>query len=379
MFVEVRAMKGAFNWLSFGVVALLLGLMVPAAAGKPAPTRKLTNTGRPIAVLAMDGGRVIYGTDDNAVRVWDLRSGKSIRLNPGTGRYMTRPRVIEIALATDRATWITLSAAGNSEETLVRLYTKPLEGGATRKVGASFRADGYSDNGVQLWGGGWLTGLAGGGHVLAVSRWTTTPKPDQSGNVVSNARLVLIGPSHGRLHVIATGDQSIVSAGVDRGRIAVLRPDESIGIVSAHGALLREITPSSAREIAYGGGRLLVLTNTQTLEVYDAENGRLLHSWPVHPSGRLLAGSLSVYGRLGLYFYPFGRATQRLHVVDLATGREHVFPAGPDVENAHAAALGQLGLVYARNRFHFGPQGAKAYGTLVFLSRARVLAMLGAR
>jgi hypothetical protein len=213
--------------------------------------------------------------------------------------------------------------------------------------------------------------------VLAVSRWTTTPKPDQSGNVISNARLDLIGPQRGRLHVIATGEQSIVSAAVDRGRIAVLRPDQSVGIYSSTGALLKEITPSSAQEIAYGGGRVVVLTNTKTLEVYDAATGSLLHSWPVHTAARLKAENLSAYGRIGLYLEPSGHATQRLHLVDLATGREHVLPASANVRGSRDAVVGPLGLVYALNRYHYDPpHPAKATGTLVYLRTASVLAML---
>ena len=165
---------------------------------------------------------------------------------------------------------------------------------------------------------------------------------------------MLIGPQRGTPHVIATGEQSIVSADVDQGRIAVLRPDETVGIYSAHGALLRLITPSSAREIAFGGGRLVVLTETKTLEVYDAQSGALLHSWPVHPSRTPIGGRPRAYGRLGLYSFPLGRATQRLHLVDLATGREHVFPAGAEVNGLPEAALGRFGLVYARNWYHFG-------------------------
>jgi hypothetical protein len=362
-------MKRASTWLSFAVVALIVGLVVPAATGKPAPTRRLTHTGRPVAVVAMDGSRVIYSTYDNAVRVWDLRSGKTIRVNPGTGRYMERPRVTEVALASDRAAWITISAAGNSEETLARLYTRSTKGGLTRRVGASFRTDGYSDHGVQLWSGGWLTGLTGGGHVLAVSRWTTTPKPDESGNVISNARLVLIGPRRGRTHVIATGEQSIVSAAVDQGRIAVLRPDESVGIDSARGALLKQITPSSAQEIAYGGGRVVVLTNTRTLEVFNAQSGMLLHTWPVATGQDKHPMYLSAYGRLGVYLVVSNYTPARLHLIDLDSGKEVVLPASWYL--GRDAAVGQLGLVYA-------VQTPKR-GTLIFLSTARVLRMLEAR
>jgi hypothetical protein len=294
-------------------------VLVISAASATVPARKLHHVVRPIAALAMDGPRVAYVTDDDAVRVWNVQTGATAGLRPGSGHYMEHPFIPEVAIAGTRVAWITLGISGNSQETWARLYTSSLTSGA-RPVASAFRTDGYSDGGVQLWDGNWLTGLVGSGKVLAVSRWTTKPNADFSGNEISNARMSVIPATRKPLRMIASGEQSIVSASSDASRMAVLRPDDSVGIYSATGVLLRQIRPSSAKEIAYGGGRLAVLTDTKTLEVYDSRSGKLLHTWPIHTKRSYLqAGKLSAYGRIGLRrlahqgdaAHPLGRPRQR--------------------------------------------------------------------
>src|SRR6266536_909724 len=169
----------------FSVIgASLLLVLVLAAAAANVPTRKLKHVGRPIVALAMNGPRVVYSTDDNAVRVWNIRSGTSTELRRGAGRFTDNPSIPEVASAGARAAWITLAVAGNSQETWARLHTASLTRPGSRMAAAAFRTDGYSDEGVELWDGDWLTGLVGSGNVLAVSRWTTTPKPDLSGSTI---------------------------------------------------------------------------------------------------------------------------------------------------------------------------------------------------
>jgi hypothetical protein len=281
----------------------------------------------------------------------------------------------EVAIAGTRAAWITLGIQGNSQETWARLSTSSLTG-ETRQVAEAFRTDGYSDGGVELWNGNWLTGLVGSGKVLAVSRWTTKPNADFSGNVISNARLSVIPATRGPLRMIASGEQSMVSASSDASRLAVLRPDDSVGIYSATGALLKQIRPSSAKEIAYGGGRLVVLTDTKTLEVYDSRSGKLLHTWPIHTKRSYLqAGKLSAYGRIGLYVVWPVSATDRIHLVDLANGKELVLPPSSHMSGAQYAVVRQLGVVYTVNTYRSGTP-PKMAGTLVFLSTARALSMI---
>jgi hypothetical protein len=237
------------------IAAPLLLVLVLSSAAVTAPAPKLKQVSRPIAALAVDGARVAYVTDDDAVRVWNLRSGATKHLRRGAGHFMDNPLIPEVAIAGTRVAWITLSPRGNSQETWARLYTRSLTSGV-HQVAAAFRRDGYyGSKGAEVWEGNWLAGLVGSGNVLAVSRWMTTPKADLSGVAISNARLSLIDSRRPVLRVIATGEKAIVSASADRSRVAVLRPDDSVGIYSASATLLRQIVPSSAKEIAYGEGR----------------------------------------------------------------------------------------------------------------------------
>ena len=148
------------------IAAPLMLMLVISAASATAPTRKLHHVVRPIAALAMDGARVAYVTDDNAVRVWNVETGAIAGLRPGSGHYMDHPFIPEVAIAGTRVAWITLGSSGNSLETRAELYTRSLTSG-TRPLASAFRTDGYSDGGVQLWDGNWLTGLVGSGKVLA--------------------------------------------------------------------------------------------------------------------------------------------------------------------------------------------------------------------
>jgi hypothetical protein len=357
------------------IVAPLLLLLVLASAAANPSTRKLKQASRPIAAVAMDGPRLAYVTDDNAVRVWNVKTSATTQLRSGTGHYMDHPLIPEVAVAGTRVAWITLTVDGNSQETWARLYARSLSG-PSRRVASAFRRDGIGYGSVEIWEGDWLTGLVGSGNVLAVSRWTTKPNAESSDVTLSNQRLSVIDPRRPVLHVIATGDETVVSASADRSRVAVLRPNDSVGIYSTTGTLLKQITPTSAKEIAYGGGRLVVLTDTKALEVYDAQSGVLLHTWPIHTKVPYLQpGNLRAYGRIGLYFADTRHLSQRMHLVDLATGKELVFPPNSHPWGSANAAVGPLGVVYSVNTYRFGSNPKRA-GTLVFEPTARALALI---
>lgn len=344
-----------------------------SAAAVTTPAKTLKQVGLPVGSVAMDGSRVIYSSDDNAVHVWDFRTGKITLLRRGAGRFTDNPTIREVAIAGQRTAWITLAAAGNSQETWARLFTASLSAPTGHKILTAFRVDGYGEGSIELWKGDWVSGLVGGGNVLGVSRWSTAPNADASGLTISNARLSLIEPGPRPLRTVASGPKAVVSAAVDAARVAVLRPDDSVGIYSSQGKLLREITPSSAKELAFGGGRVVVLTDTKTLEVYDAGTGRLLHTWPTSTkTARSEPGHLSAYGRIGVYVVDARSLASRLHVVDLSTGREVVLPVSQ--HGARDAVVGRLGLVYAVNKYYFGVQPPRRTGTLVFLPTKLALA-----
>ena len=363
-------MRRLSRWVPTLAVPLLLVLAVPAAATRT-PTRKLKHASGPIVALAMDGPRVVYSTQGNRVYVWNIRSGATSQARDSSSS--TFPLVQEVAIAGTRVAWITRDVAGNSEETNEDLYTASLNGAGARKLAHAFRVHDFGLDDIQRWNGDWIGGLAGTGKLLVVSRWTTAPNPGGSTfETISNARLSLISATGGRLHPIAGGEDSIVSASVDSGHVAVLRPNGSVGIYSATGVLLRQITPSSAQEIALGGGRLVVLTKTKTLDVYDAKTGAFEHSWPVKTKAHLQAGYLRAYGRIALFSVAPGRSSRNLRFMDLKTGRNVALPT--IFRSAWSdASVGPLGVVYAvSNGKAYG--GHVPSGTLVFLSTARVLA-----
>ena len=67
----------------------------------------------------------------------------------------------------------------------------------------------------------------------------------------------------------------------DGKQVAVLRADGSVGLYSTAGKLLRVVTPSTAKEVAVRGDYLVVLTKTNTLEVFNSHSGKRLHIWRV--------------------------------------------------------------------------------------------------
>jgi hypothetical protein len=354
-------------------VPLLLVLAVSATATST-PTRKLKHASGPIVALAMDGPRVVYSTQGNAVYVWNIRSGSTSRVRGySTSSY---PLVQEVAIAGKRVAWITSTVAGNSEETNEDLYTASASRRGVKKLAHAYRVHEFGQDELQRWNGNWIGGLAGSGTLLVVSRWTTRPTPGgPTFEAVVSGSLSRIDPSDGRLQALTSTLQSVVSRGVDAGRVAVLRQDGSIGIYSGAGVLQRQISPSSATEIAMGGGRLVVLTQTNTLEVYDPGTGKLVHSWLVKPKPVYLhLGHLQAYGRLAVYAVGVGYGAHGLRILDLQTGKSIALPwryrsAWND------ATVSSLGLVHAVNSYKaYG--GHHPSGTMVFLSKARVLAAI---
>ena len=362
------------RWLQgvFFVLSVLLIAVLPVGATKK-PTRKLVHASGPITALAMDGPRVVYSTDSNGVYVWNLRSGVRSRVADTSPSYY--PLIGQVAIAGQRVAWIKRTVEGNSEETNEDLYTASSSGRGAKELAHAYRVHEFGLDGLKRWDGDWIGGLAGSGKLLVVSRWTTRPTPGgPSFEEIVSGSLSIISPAGGRLHPLVTGVQSVVSSSVDAGRVAVLRHDGTVAIYSGAGALQRQITPSSAQEIAMGGGRLVVLTQTKRLEVYGPGNGKLVHSWPVKTKAApAQLGHLQVYGRIALV--SIGRSSRRsVRILDLRTGTWIPLPQHPR-SFWNDATVGSLGIVYAANSYkNYG--GRHPSGTLVFLSTARVLAAI---
>jgi hypothetical protein len=129
------------------------------------------------------------------------------------------------------------------------------------------------------------------------------------------------------------------------------------------GRLQRVVSPF-VREVAVAHNRLVVLTRQDTLQVYEARSGRLLHSWPVHARGE--TPSLDACCGLAAYIdAPAGPGStaSTLHVVDLVTGRDRVVAkTANDSDMIRDLQLGPSGLVYSSDlrqsqgsRIHFLP------------------------
>jgi hypothetical protein len=363
-------MKRLSSWALLFGLALLLLLAVSATATST-PTRKLKHASGPITALAIDGPRVVYSTDGNGVYVWNVRSGATSQVRRPS--KSDNPLVQEVAIAGGRVAWITRSVSGNSEETFEDLYTASSSRVGTKKIAHAYRVHEFGQDNLQRWKGDWIGGLVGSGKLLAVSRWTTKPNPGgPTFETITGGDLNLI-TSAGGLRRVASGEQAVVSRAADTGRVAVLGPAGSVGIYSAAGALLRQITPSSAQEIAMGGGRLVVLTKTKTLEVYNPRTGALEHTWPIKTRHAYLqVGHLQAYGRIAVFSVDPRYSSRDLRILDLKTGKSITLTRKPR-SAWNDAGVGPLGLVYAANSYKaYG--GHHPSGTLVFLSTARVLA-----
>jgi hypothetical protein len=223
--------------------------------------------------------------------------------------------------------------------------------------------------------GPWIGNLVGSGNLLAVNRETTDANGD-----VTTSELDVIGPK--RLHRIVSGPRSNYAMAADSGRIAVLRDDETVGIYGAAGKLLLEVRPSSVLDgenfdgnvVALQGDRLLVLTATRRLEVYDSRSGALVHSWPVRSGATNLAERAGV----GVYAecpgYPVSDCaayTYKVHAVGLATGKDVVIGKGKMFLPTRNIVIPRPGLVYINAPIPRLRQGPR---TLVFIPLKQVLA-----
>jgi hypothetical protein len=372
--VEVRVLK-RFWILGLALVGVLLVFVVQAApAGAPAGRVKQTRS--PIATLAMDGPRVAYASG-GTVYVWNVLTGASSTMK---GKYSKHAS--EVAIAGTRVEWITRYVIGNSLQTQEHLFSATI-GSRGRLLASGRRLLGGEVN-AEAWYGRWIAGAVGSGKTLAVGTWWSP------GDGTCTGQKLNLVSSNG-LKQIVVGPGAIIAQSVDSGRIAVLRSEEAwpvygqataletsatVGIYSASGQLLQEITPSSAEQIALSGDRLVVLTQARTLEVYNWKSATLVHTWPAVATARPLhqLRSLAVYGQLAVYStYSYG-SNRKLHVLHLTTGKDVVLATGRGTGYyGRDAAIGPRGLVYAVNYHEHGRLSAPERGKLVFVPLAKVL------
>lgn len=368
--------------IGLSLAVLMVPLSVQAATAK-APGTIVKQTRSPVATLAMDGSRVVYASglrqgvpSGDKVYVWNVRTGATTLIGGKYGKHTA-----EVAIAGERIAWITRYVAGNTYQTQENLFTAQI--GARSKLLASGRRYQGGDLGAEAWYGRWIAGAVGSGKTLAVSTWWSPGDGTCTGQ-----RLSLVTPSG--LKQIGFGPATIVSESSDSGRIAVLRSENAwpapestaadtlpaVGIYSASGAILSQLTPSSAEEIALSGDRLVVLTQARTIEVYDWRSGTLVHTWPAASTARPLyhLRSLGVYGQLAVYStYGYG-SNRKLHVLRLSTGKDVVLATGRGTGYyGRDAAIGPRGVVYLVNYHQHGRLSEPMRGKLVFVPLAKLL------
>ena len=328
-----RVMRALFAGLA---LSTMLVASVAAAAGNP-PGLRVIHAKESIESFAISGHRIAYdlwGLRCNKIMVLDTRTGKT---SLGSGkRACSAGSVRELAIADRRIAWI-VNDGGNTESHDY-LNTSSLLRPSKRRLAAAHR---FGEPEVQT--GDWIGNPVGSGNVLAVSRWST-----DEGTVVRSA-VDVITPTGLRLRRIASSRQAILDLTADGGRLAVLHGDSSVAIYALNGKRLLTVRAGSAsKEIALRGDFLLVLTETPTLEIYDARTGAHLRSRPVQARA---PAEVDAYGGVAIYVaHPKGTLQSfKIHAVQLKTGKDVVVATG-SWWLKRSAQLEPAGLLYARDR-----------------------------
>jgi hypothetical protein len=289
--------------------------------------KALTIVGKPlrlpgrIADLAMDGSRVALAVQDwrngcDAVVYWNITWRYAIPITEDdehTCKWSRDGGSIEsISIAGLRAAWT--MRVGSQQRMLAASSVDCFE----RNVATARTSDGER-----------IIAPAGDDGVLAYS-------------VVRRAGSVLgrVGERM-RGETLVAGGVAPISVAADDGRIAVLHAGGEVGIRTRDGLLIRTVNAPRARVVALRAGRLAVL-RPSSLDVFDAQTGARLHSWPV-PEG--------VTPRLDMHYgVAVVTAGERVVAISLATGRQVVAAATPNLVGAQIEAPG---IAYAYNSGRF--------------------------
>jgi hypothetical protein len=298
-----------------------------------------------VEAISMDGPLVAYdargalqGPPCNRLFAWNVRTDRALKLS-GRGtcsadETSTGAGVSEIAVAGDSVAWI-VNQGGNTEST-DDLYTASLANPREVRLASALRT-GDVDCALK---GRSIGGLAGDADVLAVNMWTSVAgAPGSCDTEVTRASLrTITGTS---MKTIASGADVLLAESVDTGRIAIRRIDGTVALYSKSGRPLREVSPSSVKEVALSFDPLVVLTAAKTLEVFSARTGSLLFRRKVAAA----AAQLDVHA--GIAVYAVGR---RVHAIKLDTGKSATVATAP--RDVVALALEAPGAVYAYNSLY---------------------------
>jgi hypothetical protein len=338
-----------------GLLALVAVLVAMPAQGRTArPWVKNTNGW--IETIDMDGPRIAYdvrSTACNKVFVWNVQTGGGARVSGArtcaADSTSTGAGVRELAAAGLRIAWI-VNLGGNTESADY-LYTAALPRPKETMLASAVRT-GDVDGTLR---GGWLAGLVGDTDLIAVDSWKT----DATGKVIDPG---LYRVDANGLTTIASGIGTLQVSAADSGRVAVARRDGTVGLYSSTGRLLQTIAPSSLKGVALRKDYVVVLTRTQTVEIYNANTGAFVKRLPVAPG----AARLDVHS--GLAVYAVGRA---VHVLRLSDRHDAVLATAPRAITG--LEIESPGVAYAYNTV----RGIKEVGNLAFVPLAKATSLLG--
>lgn len=299
----------------------------------------------------MDGAWAAYATDDagsgcHKVVAWNVLTGAATRVSgPARGPcFSDHPhgqRVIGLAVAGTRLAWIR-NITGNTEADDY-LYAASLPSPRERRLAAVRRLGEPPSQGEAL------SGVAGDDDLLVV----TLTESDAAG-----ATTALATVSGSALRRVASSSGALAARSADLGRVAVLG-ESGIGIYSGAGRLLLAVPAQGVREVALRKDYLVALTALGRVDIYNANTGAYVRSWPV-PAG---ASFLDVHSGIAVY-----AVWRTVHALRLSTGRDVVVASLPrrvvDVE------IEQPGAVYASSV----RRGGRTVGLLGFLPLRHLIA-----
>ena len=282
--------------------------------GNPVQTGSITS-------ISMDGPRVAFAVSDprgrcDQVMFWNIPWHRVSTLSQPSGPTCLPTHaaggITNVAIAGSRAMWTT--TYGNTTRLIAASIIKCVEWVVARPTSAGTR----------------LTGLAGDGSILAYGLGAAVG----AGKAASSVGIV---PQAWAGLQIDRATAVVRSVSVDSNRVAVLRSDGTVSVLTRGGRLVRRMQVGSARAIALRPGALAVLSRRGTLAVYRPETGRRIRTWNVGPG----ATSLDMHN--GIALVTTGRDVYSFDVVTGKTAR--LFQAGGNV----AAALESPGAVVEYN------------------------------
>jgi serine/threonine protein kinase/WD40 repeat protein len=254
------------------------------------PVATLTGSKATISV-AIDGrARLVAANEDNAVRVWDVRTGALVRTLRGHKGVLAR-----VAVSHDSRTIASASADG-----VVNLWNAE-----TGELSQTFTCDkplklvafDASDSNVIAAGGGVSVEEGSTGNLLAVCRWNVT-------RTTLASRLVLTKDLYfgNGLDLDVTGGEPLAILPNGLGVLAAHRRDAALWNVadgSAFGSVLTVLRGHALD--AFSGAvtptRLVTMSLDGTMRIWSAETGGLLLTQPIGRPAGFQAVAVSQSGR----------------------------------------------------------------------------------